>query len=283
MRVNEYWRRKPIEKTIYMLQSGAVVDKIEGPQLVKQTRTVKTYEVCQYICSGMDVLEEPRVWPSKWIPLVPVIGTEVPLDDKIVRQGMVRPARDAQLLYNYNRSASAEALAQQPKNPWIVPIKSVGKWLKFWESANTGNPAFLPYSPNSTNPSHKPFREAPPVISNAFAAEAMSAREDLSATTGIYPAALGAQSNETSGVAIGRREKQGDTANYHYPDKLRLSLWHTGRILIDVIPKFYDSERVVRLLQRHRRTSRDQQSDAGLSGRRPAARDRAQRHEHCSL
>lgn len=248
VRVVEYWKRKPVTKTIYLLADGAIVDKLVAGQNVKSTRNVETYEVCQYICSGMDVLEEPRIWPSKWIPIVPVIGTEVPLDDKIIRQGMVRMARDAQHLYNYNRSASAEALAQQPKNPWIVPIKNIAKWLGFWENANKGNPTYLPYSPDPDNPTHKPYREAPAAISNAFAAEAMQAREDLNATTGIYPAALGAKSNETSGVAINRREKQGDTANYHYPDKLRLSLWHTGRILIDVIPKFYDSERVVRLL-----------------------------------
>jgi hypothetical protein len=248
VRIVEYWKRKPITKTLYMLQDGTTTEKLVAGQTVKASRKVDTYEVCQYICSGMDVLEEPRIWPSKWIPLVPVIGTEVPLDDKIVRQGMVRMARDAQHLYNYNRTASAEALAAQPKNPWIVPVKNIAKWLGLWENANKGNPAYLPYSPDPENPAHKPYREAPAAISNAFSAEALQAREDLNATTGIYPAALGAKSNETSGVAINRREKQGDTANYHYPDKMRLSLWHTGRILIDVIPKFYDSERIVRLL-----------------------------------
>lgn len=250
VRIAEYWYRKPVERTLVMTADGKsqyVEDMTAGMQVLK-TRQVNTYEVCQYIVSGSEILEGPMEWPSKWIPLIPAIGTEIPQDKCVVRMGMIRSARDPQSLYNYNRTASAEALALQPKNPWIVAIKQIQNYLGFWNNANTKNVPYLPYDPDPSQPAIKPYREPPPALSPAFANEAAIADQDMKATTGIYDASLGNQSNETSGVAIGRREKQGDTANYHYSDKLQLALWHTGRILIDVIPKFYDTERVVRLL-----------------------------------
>ena len=93
-----------------------------------------------------------------------------------------------------------------------------------------------------------PQRIHAPEPPQAMWREAEIATDDLKATTGIYDASLGAKSNETSGVAIKRREDQGDTANFHYQDNLTLSIEHTGRILIDLIPKIYDNQRVVRLL-----------------------------------
>ena len=257
VRIAEYWCRKPIKKTLLSLPDGKTIWKDDvTPQMLAQmppgfqprTREVDTFEVEQYIVSGSEILEEVRSWPGKWIPVVSIFGDEVPQEGgAVVRKGMVRDARDPQALYNFNRTASAEALALQPKNPWLVTLKMVAEYMGLWKNANTTNTPFLVYDPDPQAP-HGPKREAPAALSPAFAAEAMLAREDLSGTTGIYPAALGAQSNETSGVAIGRREKQGDTANYHYSAKLQRGLFHTGRILIDAIPKFYDSERVLRIL-----------------------------------
>jgi hypothetical protein len=70
----------------------------------------------------------------------------------------------------------------------------------------------------------------------------------MKATTGIYDAALGARSNETSGVAIARRDEQGNTATFVYIDNLEDAIETTGRILIDLIPHYYSDERIIRML-----------------------------------
>jgi hypothetical protein len=70
----------------------------------------------------------------------------------------------------------------------------------------------------------------------------------MKSTTGIYDASLGARSNETSGIAIQRRNVQAQTSNFHFIDNLTRSLRHTGRILVDLIPKIYDTERVARIV-----------------------------------
>lgn len=254
VRIAEYWLRKPVKKLIGMTPDGQTIDLTKiGQDLwnligIQRTRTVDTFEVEQYIISGSAVLEGPHKWPSKWIPLIPVIGAETPLETSVVRAGLIRFARDAQQLYNYNRTAAAETLALQPKAPWLVNAKHIAPFKNIWDNINRTNYPYLPYDAAADEKASPPSRIAPPAMPAAFVTEAELADGDMKATTGIYDSSLGARSNETSGRAINARDRQGDTANFHFSDNLERSMWHAGRILIEMIPQIYDTERVVRIL-----------------------------------
>lgn len=257
--VAEYWCKVPEVHTLTAFQSGETfnttkfnpmqmyqLQQMHGP--VVRSRKSNCYRVEQAIVTGAEVLNGPNVWAGKHIPIVPVVGTEIPLERNIVRKGLIRDAMDAQQLYNFYRSAAAEHIALSPKSPWIVTDEMIGRHKNDWNTLNSANKPFIRYTPDPKAPGQMPQRVAAPVPPNALWQEAEIATDDLKATTGIYDASLGAKSNETSGVAIKRREQQGDTANFHYQDNLTLSIEHTGRILVDLIPKIYDNARVVRLL-----------------------------------
>ena len=66
--------------------------------------------------------------------------------------------------------------------------------------------------------------------------------------TGIYQAALGQQGNETSGKGILARQQQSHGANFHFVDNLSRALRHAGRIIVDLIPHIYDTERTMRII-----------------------------------
>ena len=72
--------------------------------------------------------------------------------------------------------------------------------------------------------------------------------EDIKTATGKFDASLGAPSNETSGVAIRERKIEGDVGSFVYIDNLQKAIEYTGEILVDMIPKIYDTERTVRIL-----------------------------------
>src|SRR5690606_11188563 len=78
--------------------------------------------------------------------------------------------------------------------------------------------------------------------------EALNASDDMKAIMGLYDASLGARSNETSGRAIMARQREGDTSTFHFQDNMARAIRHTGRILIDLIPKVYNAERIIRIL-----------------------------------
>jgi nitrite reductase/ring-hydroxylating ferredoxin subunit len=59
---------------------------------------------------------------------------------------------------------------------------------------------------------------------------------------------MGIRSNEQSGRAILARQREGDTANYVYYDNLARAIRYAGRVLVDLIPKIYDTARMVRIL-----------------------------------
>jgi hypothetical protein len=256
IRVAEYWKKVPVEKTLVQLEDGQTVelDKLRHMEQLMglkvpyvRHRTVETHEIKQYLISGADVLEGPFDWPGKYLPQVPFIGSEVPVESGTYRYSLIRFARDPQALYNYARTAAGESIALAPKAPYMVTARQIGKFQDQWSTVNTKNRPYVMYEPDERAPG-PPKREHPPEPPVALMNEALTAAEDMKGTTGIYDASLGGKSNETSGIAINQRQVQGDTANYHYQDNAQRSLEHLGRILIDVIPSIYDTERIIRIL-----------------------------------
>jgi hypothetical protein len=59
---------------------------------------------------------------------------------------------------------------------------------------------------------------------------------------------MGKQSNEKSGKAITARKQEGDRGNIEYHDNVGRARRWEGKILVDLIPKIYDTERIVRIL-----------------------------------
>jgi hypothetical protein len=78
-------------------------------------------------------------------------------------------------------------------------------------------------------------------------AAAMGVDNDIKNIMGIYdPAQLG-QGN-ISGKAINGQQQQVDLTNFDYYDNLTRSIAHVGKICLDLIPKIYDTERVMRII-----------------------------------
>jgi len=251
VRKAEYWRRvKDGTKVIAQLADGSVIDTTVTPGWqalqVVNTRTVPRWNIEQYVISGAEVLEGPNLWAGKYFPFVPVLGEEVHIGDKVVRHGIVRGARDPQKLFNIWRSAGAELVALAPKTPFIIAADQLQGYEKYWNQANNKNYPYLPYKAQPGAP--VPQRQAPPQHSQGILQEGALAADDMKSTMGIHDAALGARSNETSGVAITARQHESDVSTFVYIDNLNSAIEHVGAILVDLIPRIYDTPRMIRIL-----------------------------------
>jgi hypothetical protein len=163
---------------------------------------------------------------------------------------MIRDAKDPQRLLNYARTTDAEQTALQPKAPYKLTPEQIKGYEGIWNTAGTKNHPYLLYNFHpALGASQAPTREQPPVMSTGLQNLSLQAGQDLHDVIGIYPASLGAKSNETSGVAIRARQHEGDTGSNYVPDNLKRAIGYSGRVLIDAIPHFYDSERIVRMLK----------------------------------
>jgi len=262
--VAKYWTRDPIEKTLVGVEwsDGKVTGLFEedlpdplprnmrlaiGPDGKELRRSTLTYRVKCYTINGIEILDESE-WRGKYIPLLYVGGKEMYVEGQRYLFSLVRFARDPQKLYNFYRSGEAETVMLGTKAPWIG-AKGIFRDPR-WETANVVPWSYLEYEPLDIagNPANPPMRNQfePPI--QALSVGAAQASDDIKATTNIYDPSLGAQSNETSGIAIQRRQSQSGMANMHFLDNLNRAVRHCGEILVDLIPKIYDTPRVVRIL-----------------------------------
>lgn len=251
VRVSKHWKRVPVMKTLVALSDGRVVyeddlTEEDSDLTVVQSREVQTFEVWRWLQSGMDFLERPQKWPGRFIPCIPVYGEEANIEGQVSYRGLTRTAKGPQRAYNFARTTQLEIIAQQPKAPWLVGLSQVTERVRgYWARANDAKLPYLPYDDSKNGAA--PLRQAPPVPSQGFFQEAMQSADDIQRATGIYDAALGAPSQEVSGRAILARQMGGDDGVMVFADNLSASVEQTGRILIDLIPHYYDAERVIRL------------------------------------
>lgn len=252
VRIAEYWVREPVVSKLYLLSDGTVSEEkpAAGSGLtVVRSRDVEAFKVLMYMISGKDILSGPHEFPGSLIPICVVVGEEITMDGATRRKGMVHDARDPQRMCNYSRSAGAEAVALQPRSPFIASVGQIKGYETVWRTAGSQNHSFLPYNVDPLAPGLRPERSPPPLASQGLDTQYAMAAADLEAVTGIYKASLGAPSNETSGIAIARKQQEGDTGTFLYPDNLSRALGYAGRILAEIIPAIYDNERMVRILK----------------------------------
>lgn len=257
VRIAEYWYKKAVKKTLALKPDGSVINLDEvSPEEARaftadpDVRIEKRddYKVCRALVTSRDVIEEPKEWPGAYIPIVPVIGEEIRIGKRVVRHGIVRFAKGPQRLLNYNVSAETEAVALQPKAPFTGTEKNFEQYQDVWENANRKNFPYLPYTPDPANGNQAPQRVQPAVSSQGFSSGIERAERHIQTVIGIYNSSLGAQSNETSGKAVLARQREGDTGTFVLIDNWTRAIRYTGKILVDLIPKIYDTARMLRIV-----------------------------------
>ena len=228
----------------------APLDRVppEVPIMKQRTSQRRVVKYCEL--TGLEVLNE-KIWPGKWIPVIPILGEELEIDGRTHLSGMVRGAKDPQMAYNYWTSCETEMIALAPKAPFIGAIGFAEGREEQWRTANIRNHPYLEYNPINIQGTlaGPPQRTQYSPDVQALSVSRMQAAEDLMATTGIYRDSLGAPSNAQSGRAVLARKQEGDVANFHFMDALGTAIHHEARIYIDLIPKIYDRPgRVARII-----------------------------------
>lgn len=258
VRVAEYFRKSEKRDVLYSLDNGTLIKKSKlAPNIIAELekdpgtkkRNVIDDEITRYLLIGTEIAETTE-WAGKFVPIVRVIGEETIIDGILDRKGHTRALKDPQRMYNYWSSASVEAAALQAKSPYLASMESTEGLETYWETANRINHAYLPYKAydDEGRPLPPPSRPAPPAIPPAFVQAMEAAANEMQMVSGQYEAQMGEPSNERTGVAINNRQRQADNSTYHYIDNKAVAIRFTGRILIDLIPKIYDTQRVIKVL-----------------------------------
>jgi hypothetical protein len=250
VRIAEYFYKDYETKKIYLVD-GQVLEELPEGFEADEERTVRVAKVRWCKISGKEILEKGE-WIGKYIPIVPVYGEEKWHDGRRKSYSLIHQGKDPQRRFNYMLSAETEYTALQPKAPFIGVRGAFNSTRNKWLSANTQNHAFMEFDPVKLPDGQwatiAPQRQMPPMGSSALSQQIIFAAEGVKTTLGRYEQSLGQQGNETSGRAILARQAEGDNATFHFIDNLSVSISQVGRILIDIIPKVYSGERIVRII-----------------------------------
>ncbi len=256
VRVSEYFTREPVTKEAALLSDGRtmwmdeidpIVDELlESGVRIVRTRKVKTHKVFWRKITGCEVLEGPIEVKCSTIPVVPVWGKSITIKDKTTFRSVIRYSKDAQRMANYWDSAATETIALAPKAPFVGSEGHIEGREDEWSKANTTNQAMLTYIPQYQG-DQGPRRAQAAQTPAAEITMGMGSTEKIKSTLGMYDASLGAMGNETSGKAIIARQRQGDRGSFAFIDNLSKAIRRIGKILVEMIPQTYDTERVVRV------------------------------------
>lgn len=257
VQVLSFWRMRSKQRTVALMQNGAVEDVTDLPvedwfDLVAKggdgaplVREVQRKYAQMYLCSGQDILAGPYELPVQRVPVFRVPGWELMIEGDRIRWGLVRHLRDPQRLHNYWRSTIAEKLVGAPKAKWLAADTSVEGREQAWRESHLSDDPLLIWNANSGAP---PVRQQPIDMEGALIQEAGLASQDIRDVSNIHEASLGMQSNEVSGKAIMARQRVGEVGSVIYQDNLNAAIEEAGKVINSLIPFVYDTPRTIKVL-----------------------------------
>lgn len=246
----DYPSAKPIDWQACSKEFPQWYDNGEKKVLIAEYFYRKDGKITWCKLSGQDVLDK-RPWLGKWIPIVLVEGNADWIEGVCHRSGLVRNTKDSQRMYNYAASVEVEQGSLAPKAPVIGAVGQFETARESWKQANTKNYAYLEFDVVTDQAGRAlppPQRAQPPQASSMIMEWKRGAADDIKSETGQYDPSLGNNAQSQSGIALQREQKKTEIANFHYIDNLSRSIRHGDRIVLDLIPKVYDTKRIARIL-----------------------------------
>lgn len=223
-----------------MFIQGGVYPIDERPSVRKSIKWCKL--------TATEVLEEGE-WAGKYLPIIPVYGRHVVIGDKRKKFGMVRYAKDAQRMYNFWQTSTTESVALAPKAKWVMAEGQDEGHENEWATANIKSFPLLRYKQTDIEgrPAPAPQRLQPEPPPTGILAATASIDDDIKTLMGIFDPAQAGQGN-ISGKALNGQQQQVDLSNFDFYDNLTKSQCQVARLILDLIPKIYDTQRVLRII-----------------------------------
>lgn len=256
--VGEFYYIKPKMRELVEMNNGAVyevndefnalVDEMAAAGIVEKRRRKQAKNVV-YVrhYDGQDWLGEPRETVFSHIPVIPTYANYKIFENKTIYFGVVEKLLDPQRVMNYSISREIEEGALSPRPKYWMTSKQVGSHGATLETLNTNADPVQIYDPD-------PLVQNPPMQSGGaqinpglrIISEAMS--QIMNQTAGMFAANMGDNPGLQSGIAIRQLQRKGETGTIAFFSAQEVAISHTARILVDAIPRVYDTKRQARIL-----------------------------------
>jgi len=255
--VGRFLYKKPVSIDIVKMSNGKVYRDNEEYAKIKDDlaaqgiteedrRKRKSWRVYSRLFDGGDWLKEEQKTVFDYLPVVPVYGNFKITNNKIIYRGVVEKLIDPQRVYNYAKSRQIEEGALAPKGKyWGTKEQRKGNESSL-ATLNTNSDPWQDYNHVEGQP--PPFFQQGGTTNPGLEQTAISAANDLSAAANQFNAQIGNAPGQQSGIANELQIQQGNIGSVKYFSSQEVAICQTGKILINAIPRVYDSTRQIRII-----------------------------------
>jgi len=214
----------------------------------EKRRMRKSWRIWSRMFDGGGWLQKSEETVFNSIPLIPVYGNFDIVDDKVIYFGKIENLLDQQRVLNYAMSRDIEDGALSPAPTiWMTEKQAAGN---DYSRMNTDRAPVRIYNVDS---------EAPPISAQSFTGGPQASQglqttisnmqSMIAASSNSFQAQQGNASPSQSGIAGLQQIDQANIGSMKWFKALEIAICHTGKVIIEAIPRVYDATREVRILE----------------------------------
>ena len=228
-----------------LLQQGITIELDSNGEEKRRTR--KSWRVHSRLFDGGKWLggEEKTVFND--LPIIPIYGNFDIFENKVVYFGKLEKLFDQQRVLNYAMSRDIEDGALSPKKKyWATPEQTEG-FESTIQTLNTNNDPLQLYNHIDNQP--PPFMQGGIEASSGLQTTIANTQQMISASANSFNALQGNANPMQSGIAGSQQIEQGNIGSIKWFKSLEVMVCQVGKVLMNAIPRVYDSTRQVRILE----------------------------------
>ena len=211
-------------------------------------------KVCSRFFDAKGWLEDKKDTVFSTIPVVPVYANYKVFESKTLYAGVVDKLIDPQRVLNYSMSREIEEGALAPRAKyWMTMAQAAGHEDQL-STLNTNSDPVQFFNVDPENPG-APQQQGGALVNPGLRTITEAMRGMIGYAAGMFAANMGDNPGLQSGVAINSLQNKGDTATIKYNKALQIAIRRTGELLVNAIPKVYDTPRTVRIMKEDREYS----------------------------
>jgi hypothetical protein len=210
-------------------------------------RKRKVNKVCSRFFDNDGWLGDDKDTVFNRIPVIPVYGNYKIIENKTVYSGVVEKLMDAQRVLNYSMSREIEEGALAPRAKYWMTLTQAAGHEDSLSTMNTNSDPVQFYNVDPEMPG-PPQQNGGAMVNPGLRTISEAMRGMIGYSAGMFASNMGDNPGLQSGVAIRSLQNKGDNATYKYNKAVQVAIAATGKVLVDAIPKVYDTERTMRIL-----------------------------------
>ncbi len=213
----------------------------------EKRRTRKSWRVHSRLLDGGDWLgdEEKTVFDD--LPVIPIYGNFDIFENKVIYFGKLEKLYDQQRVLNYAMSRDIEDGALSPKKKYWGTPEQIEGYEDTIQTLNTNNDAMQLY--NHVDGQAPPFMQGGVEASSGLQTTIQNTQQMISASANSFNALQGNANPMQSGIAGSQQIEQGNIGSIKWFKALEVMVCQVGKVLMNAIPRVYDSTRQVRILE----------------------------------